>query len=851
MNRTVLLYVIFFLSGIAGLGYEIVWTRMFAVGLGHEMPSVLAVLAAFFGGLALGAWALDRVVSTSRRPGHFYAGLEVVIGVWALASIALIPALNRLAAVLMGIDPSPLRHWLVAFAVPFFALLPATAAMGATLPAMERLCARLRGSGRTVGGLYAVNTAGAVTGTLTATFAVIPAFGYGRTLLVFAAVNVACAAGTVLGPARGEQQRAPVLADMQGRPSNVVIGLLVAMTGLLGIGYEVLCVRVMGQVLENTVYSFASALSVYLVGTAAGAAVYQRLGRRAAFPKPAAWLLQGLAVTCLLGGVVLNWSSPIYEWTRLRLGATATGAVAAEMILALLVFGLPTVLMGATFSHLAQAARGSRGGVGRALGLNTLGAALAPLLFGVVLLPMVGAKWALSIAALGYLMLLLPVPGLPSRHMIPSLAVIPVFALLPARLALVETPGQLRIIEYREGVMATVAVLEDPRKDRVLKVNNRFQMGGTKQSFADRRQALIPLLLHPEPRSVLFLGLGTGITAGAATSHPGVSITGVELLPEVIEVLPSFAPANQLDRVRDGSYLVADARRYVRAADNRFDVIVADLFHPARDGAGALYTREHFEAVRARLNEHGLFCQWLPLYQLDLDTLALIVRTFLGVYSDATAWIAHFNIDTPMLGLIGGAGGAPYVADFFERRVTDTRLIAATYEVALNNSLTLFGCLLADTDDLRRFAGEGPLNTDDRPLVVFDAPRLTYRKDEPRYGRLQSILDACSPGASEIIHAAGDPVMAERLDRYLSARDLFLGAMILLEQDRDEEAVLQLVQSVRTSRDFRAGYQSALQLAVDRRESDPDRSRYLLTSLIEANPEDSRARRALGELFPE
>ena len=166
-------------------------------------------------------------------------------------------------------------------------------------------------------------------------------------------------------------------------------------------------------------------------------------------------------MTCLVGGVVLNAADPIYEWTRVRLGATAAASISAEMVLALMVFGLPTVLMGATFSHLAQAARGGRGGIGRALGINTLGGALGPLLFGVVLLPVLGAKWALASLAFGYLLLLLPVPDIKARHMIPSIAAIPVFALLPPRLVLIEVPVGSRIVEYREGVMASVAVIED------------------------------------------------------------------------------------------------------------------------------------------------------------------------------------------------------------------------------------------------------------------------------------------------------------------------------------------------------------------------------------------------------
>src|SRR5439155_19842133 len=170
------------------------------------------------------------------------------------------------------------------------------------------------------------------------------------------------------------------------------------------------------------------------------------------------------------------------------------------------------------------------------------------------------------------------------------------------------TPGG-RIAEYREGVMASVAVIEDAGGDRVLRVNNRFQMGGTAAAAAEYRHAHIPLLLHRAPKRALFLGLGTGITFGAAALHPDLQSDGVELVPEVVELMPLFAPSNFAPyRQPQLKLSVADARRHVRATGVHYDVIVADLFHPARDGAGSLYTLEHFRAVRERLAPGGLFC---------------------------------------------------------------------------------------------------------------------------------------------------------------------------------------------------------------------------------------------------
>jgi len=143
-----LLYLLFFFSGSAGLGYQMVWSKMFTTGLGHEMPAVLAVLCAFMGGMALGAWGLDSLIARSRSPGCWYGYLEIVIGAWGFLSAALVPVANQAALPLIGLDPSPLRHWLIAFMLPSLALLPATAAMGATLPAMERFVSPLLANGR-------------------------------------------------------------------------------------------------------------------------------------------------------------------------------------------------------------------------------------------------------------------------------------------------------------------------------------------------------------------------------------------------------------------------------------------------------------------------------------------------------------------------------------------------------------------------------------------------------------------------------------------------------------------------------------------------------------------------------
>jgi spermidine synthase len=390
-----------------------------------------------------------------------------------------------------------------------------------------------------------------------------------------------------------------------------------AATGLLGIGYEVLVVRVLSQVAENTVYTFAILLAVYLVGTALGAAVYSRwLPNAGSSERLRDQLLHMLAAACLLGIVSLVDAETVKASVLHVLGAGMTNALAAEAVLALAAFLLPTIVMGALFSHLGTHARAAGIGFGRVLGVNTLGAALAPLLFGVVLVSGIGPKFALLLVVAGYLALL-------SRRawfgfsLWPAVGATLAMALWAPSLAIIDVPPGGRLASYAEGALATVSVVEDAGGVATLHINNRQQEGSSATLFADARQALLPILLHPSPRRVLFLGLGTGVTASAAAQDPMLQVDVVELLPEVIDASARFTRGLGGDRPNPRlRVMAADARRFVRASHERYDVIVSDNFHPARSGSGALYTVEHFQAVGARLAPGGLFCQWLPCTRL-------------------------------------------------------------------------------------------------------------------------------------------------------------------------------------------------------------------------------------------
>jgi spermidine synthase len=625
-----------------------------------------------------------------------------------------------------------------------------------------------------------------------------------------------------------------------------------AVTGFLGIGYEVLVVRVLSQVAEDTVYTFALLLAVYLVGSAAGAAGYQRwLGERGDSAALTDRLLSALALACLLGTLSLWAAESLRAGAIDALGGSMTAALAAEGLLALVAFGPPTLVMGALFSHLSRAANAAGVSFGRALGINTLAGATAPALCGVLLVPLLGPKLALLLIVLGYLAVTTRRAWSTSQVLLPAAGTL-VVALFAPPLTFVQIPAGGHLVSYREGVIAAVSVVEDEASVRRLRINNREQEGSNSSSRVDGRQAWLPLLLHPAPRQALFLGLGTGATASSAAADPTLSVDAVELLPEVIAASSYFV--GQDTRESDASRLhvvAADARRYVRVSERRYDVIVSDNFHPARSGSGALYTVEHFAAVRRRLEPAGVFCQWLPLHQLDLETLRSIVRSFVSVYPRAWAIIASNSLQTPVLGLV--ARGDQQRLDTVALRGRLSRLAQPEQAAALGfeDELSVFGSAVGGPAALFRFAATASANTDDHPVVMYGAPRITYAPDSSPAERLMAVLAELSIEPAELLDMPPDPEVFSRLAAYWVARDRFIeSGRDVRPSPRVEELLAQvrgpLLSVLRISPDFRPAYDPLLAMAQALARSDVSAARTLLGELARLQPARKEANRVLA-----
>ena len=584
-------------------------------------------------------------------------------------------------------------------------------------------------------------------------------------------------------------------------------------------------------------------------------------------------LASTLAAACLLGGASL-WAAERVKAIWLdHWGSSLGAALGAEALLAVLTIGLPTVVMGALFGHLSTRASAAGASFGQSPGVNTLGAAATPLLFGVLVTPALGPKWALRLIAAGYL-------ALAGRQAwgrrtartatwASAAAGLALVAWAPP-LAFVELPEGGRLISYQEGAMTAVSVVQDAAGVSRLRINNRQQEGSSTSGRVDARQALLPVLLHPAPRRALLLGLGTGMTAAAAAADPTVQVDAVELLPEVMRASAQFTGASAGNPNRNPNrnpagnppeaqarVLVADARRFVRTSAQDYDVIVSDNFHPARSGSGSLYTVEHFQAVRGRLASGGLFCQWLPLHQMDLATLRSIVQSFLMAYPDGSALLASNSLLTPVLGLVGHSDGGHTTLTAVRQWLANAAGPRRPVDFGIEDEYALLGNFVAGPSALARFAGIAAANTDDRPVVAYIAPRITYAPDAAPGDRLVALLQRLSIDSTDLLTATPpDPAgraAAHRLEAYWAARTQFFVAGLQVRPAASAKALLAQVRNprlavLRTSPDFRPAYDPLLRIASSLARSDPHAAGAVLTDFAQIQPARPEAGLALRQL---
>jgi spermidine synthase len=747
-SRRILLF-LFFLSGGLALVYQILWVRELGLLFGNATYAVSTTLAAFFLGLSAGSRFWGKRTRFLGTPLRTYAALEVGIAVSALLYFFLFDLYQWIYSPLFAATGHSLAiQVMVKFVLVSGVLFPPSFFMGGTLPVMgECLVGRSDQLGRTGSLLYAVNTLGAALGAFVAGFYLPYLLGFRNSYLMAIASSlvIACAAyllapGWKQSPAEEHSYRDPSSSAPKSGLSREAIALVAFASGFAALALEVLWTRMFSQVLHNSVYSFSAILTTFLIALALGAALSHILCRLKLTP---VWML---SILLSLSGTLVALSPLLFYQLTGGLRYVAADAGWDHYVWSIfgnagLVILLPGVMVGSVFPFLLRMAEQTGPSVGRIIGrlasINVIGAIIGSLAAGFLLISLAGLWGSIRLVAVIYFLLAIRVvSGRSGKSLV--LRIVPAVGL--ALLVTFYDPGSLPLVrvdpdrdevllDLWEGSSGTVAVI-DRRGDLRIKVNNYYTLGGSASSWHEQGQMHIPLVLHPDPKSVFVLGMGTGITAGAALDHPVERVVVCELIPEVISASRKHfgGYANGLFDDERVEFVAEDGRNYLQATSERFDVIVADLFFPWRRGAGFLWTREHFQGVRSRLHDGGLFAQWLPLYQLSKDEFSIIASTMLEVFPQVTLWRGDFFTTTPIVALVGEKERHPLdpgrVVEHAERlgrgrTIPDSGMV---------QGLPLFfyaGNLTANRDLL----GNHGINTDNRPLIEYLTP-VTQREEK-------------------------------------------------------------------------------------------------------------------------
>ena len=722
---------LFALSGVAALVVQTLWLRELRLALGSASAAIAATLAALVMGQAGGARLGERIARRALNPLRAFGVLAALAALGALATPHLLRATTALLdAHYDALLAHPALLTLARGAAALLATLPATLALGALAPAL--FAATLGGTRTLAGtgvGLYALNALGSAVGAGLATFSLVEHLGltgslrYGATML-----GVIGAVGWIASRRVGRVAPLPRDDEETDEPARAVplnLASLAALSGFGSFAAQGLFAQALGRVSNQSTYAFGAVLGVALVCIGLGALFTYSLSRRT---RPQLALGVALAITgcaCLAfpaafsaatrGLTVLSVSEPwpayLIDFLGLAFATTAPVLLPAACV-------VPSLLA-------AASERGPRDGrslaatSARLLAWNALGALIGALLAPLALLPVLGLWGAIALVGVAYLLgSLQPI----ARSSSPRFSVYA--AILGALVAFVVRPGVQpalcvppgeRLVQLDETAAGLVAVLEG-EDGLELQLDNHYLLGGTRDRVRQERQGHLPLLLHPHPKRVLFLGSATGSSASAALAHPVESITLVEIVPGVARAARTWFRGENHGVYDDPRTRVVadDARSFLRASPGKFDVIVGDLFVPWQSGSGGLFSVEQFTNARARLAEGGVFCQWLPLYQLTREEFLRIGRSFARVFPAAELFRGDFYGSYPILAFCGNTRDAA-----FDPRAA--RSLAGARDRWRAHARGLTSLHLGSVDEA--WLGAGPVETEVAPAIEFLSAR--------------------------------------------------------------------------------------------------------------------------------
>jgi spermidine synthase len=752
---------LFFLSGLTALVYEVLWLKELGLLFGNTAYAAATTLVVFFLGISFGGYFWGKYASRLKNPLRWYGILEIAIAFSALLYFLLLDLYFLIYPFLFSTTGEKfLPFIIVKFILSLGLLFLPAFFMGGTFPVLgQYLILGANQLGKRGSLLYACNTGGAALGVFLAGFYLPPILGFNRSYLLAIAINILIGIVSYL-ISIGEERRIVTVesnsADNETRKeldltiNPRLIWSLAFLSGFVAMSLEVLWTRMFAQVVHNSVYSFSAILIIFLIALTLGAIVANLLSRLKMNP------LIILNALLILSGLMVGISSLVfYRLTDGLVNIYSNKGWAAYTLSifthAAIVILIPGIFLGSVYPFLLKVSQwifqGSGKTIGRLAAINAFGGIMGAVGAGFFFLNFLGLWTSIKLMAILYFIAaIFIVDRLHLKRLalrsVPAIGLVLLISFLySSNLPLVKLNPKMRenLVEVWEGSHGVVAVVKQGQ-DLKIKVDNYYALGGVSASHQEQNQAHIPLFIHPDPGSVFFLGMGTGITAGASLSFPVQKVITCELIPEVVIAADKYY-RHFNNRIFDdprSKIVIEDGRNFLMGSREKFDVIISDLFIPWHAGTGTLYSREHFALTKYRLKEGGLFVQWMPLFQVSKKEFMIVVRTMLEVFPQVTLWRGDFISDWPTVALIGQSEGTPLNTENIRRnvkhiiknrpsdRITDVDVVPY---VLYSGNLT----------EVKHLFENYPMNSDNYPLIEFLSPRTQQEQESKRVSSFASI----------------------------------------------------------------------------------------------------------------
>ncbi len=773
-------FILFFISGACGLIYEVVWSRMMMLIFGRSVLAVGIVLAAFMSGIALGSYVLGKYADRSRKPLLLYALYEIGVGITAfIASFLLMRITPVYVWVHATFGESPLAFAIIRFFIAFALLIIPTVLMGATLPILSRVVVkRLTRIGQELGSLYAINTVGAVAGSLAAGFYLIGRLGLHGAIDVAVIGNLSVGLLAWLASMRSGLDHAPVpmsspantetlipIVDAQVIRTSRLALWVFALSGLASFAYEIFWTRALVFLLGNTTYAFTLMLTAFLAGIALGGYGIRFLGDIVKNPLrlfAAVEILIGVFSAVALPLLFFIVQSEAIRSFIIRFSGQLELLALSNFVIALSLMLLPATLIGATLPLMGQifVSNLQKTGttVGKIYAVNTLGNVLGALLPGLLIMPLLGIqKGILLMAALNVGLGIVLVLARWKHTMAVVSVALAVF--LAATLALARMPLSFQfpsefqkrrdeVLFYREGGLVTTKVwVSADNGYKVISVDG-INIGGTSDSdYKQQILAHLPKLLLKSYSSELSIGLGSGILVGESARHAALKkIVSVETSQERYDIIS------------------ADEKTAGKYATNSFS-----------------YSEEYYALLRQRLAPGGLVIQWMPT-DLPPSQYDLAVRTFLDEFPHAQLWyfppVGRFTMTNTFL---VGSNDAIDIDPAWMRKTmeADPESFQGIRKYGLTTAEAVLAHFIGTEEKLRSAIPPGPVNTFEEPYYEFYSPRdYAVPPDERTLVNHEMLMSIRGPDFGRFVSKGLSGPEAARLNVASRAEGIFLDGQV-------------------------------------------------------------------------